>query len=210
MAAGILGVSGSPVPDSNTDRLVRAVLDASGLESELVKLSEIDVRPCRACKRCVADNICRADDDFPELARKVRAAGALVVGGYSPYGSLDGFTKAFLERLWSLRHLTNLVRGKLAVIVVTGLTGRGRAEAAGAIARQMTMDGMETIGRLDMVGNVPCLTCGHGDDCPMSAVEALHGPGTPASDSLCVSAEDRSGVWAEAQRLGRLIGARLG
>jgi hypothetical protein len=27
-----------------------------------------------------------------------------VVVGYAPYGAVDGFTKAFLERLFSLRH----------------------------------------------------------------------------------------------------------
>ena len=37
MVLRILGVSGSPVPNSNTDRAVKAVLEASGLESELVK-----------------------------------------------------------------------------------------------------------------------------------------------------------------------------
>jgi hypothetical protein len=39
-------------------------------------------------------------DDFPELAKKVRIAGAVVFGGYAPYGAVDGFTKAFLERLF--------------------------------------------------------------------------------------------------------------
>jgi hypothetical protein len=41
----VLGISGSPIPNSNTDRAVIAVLKGSGLESEFVKLSEINVRP---------------------------------------------------------------------------------------------------------------------------------------------------------------------
>ena len=39
MSAQILGISGSPVRHSNTDRAVQAVLDATGLESEFIKLS---------------------------------------------------------------------------------------------------------------------------------------------------------------------------
>ena len=35
----IIGISGSPIKNSNTDRLVQAVLAASGLKSEFVKLS---------------------------------------------------------------------------------------------------------------------------------------------------------------------------
>ena len=52
----VLGVSGSPIPNSNTDRAVKAV-----------------------------------------LAEKAKTADALVVGGYTPYSSLDAPTKAFQE-----------------------------------------------------------------------------------------------------------------
>jgi len=49
MQPQILGISGSPIKDSNADRLVQAVLDSSDLKSEFVKLSNINVRPCLAC-----------------------------------------------------------------------------------------------------------------------------------------------------------------
>jgi multimeric flavodoxin WrbA len=44
--------------------------------------------------------------------------------GWCPYGSVAGFTKALLERLFSLRHQPSLIRGKLAVVITTG-KGRG-------------------------------------------------------------------------------------
>ena len=68
MGIQALGISGSPVKYSNTDRLVGSVLKATGLKSEFVKLSKINVRPCFACKKCVPDNICKVKDDFQELA----------------------------------------------------------------------------------------------------------------------------------------------
>lgn len=46
MQSQILGISGSPIKDSNTDRLVQTVLRSSGLEAEFIKLSSINVRPC--------------------------------------------------------------------------------------------------------------------------------------------------------------------
>ncbi len=55
-----------------------------------------------------------SQDDFQKLVKRVRHAGAVVVGGYSPYGMVDGFTKAFLGRLFSLRHPNGLCRDKLA------------------------------------------------------------------------------------------------
>ncbi|MGQ9921422.1 MAG: flavodoxin family protein [Desulfobacca sp.] len=164
----ILGVSGSPIKNSNTDRLIQAVLAATGLKSEFVKLSRLEVRPCIACLGCKEDNICKVQDDFPELAEKVRNAGALVVGGYCPYGAVDGFTKAFLERLFSLRHRHGLNRGKLAVVVTTGI-GRGAPgleEASRQITHALSLEGMEVLGQLKAIGNPECLVCGYGETCP--------------------------------------------
>ena len=55
-----------------------------------------------------------SQDDFQKLVKRVRHAGAVVVGGYSPYGMVDELTKAFLGRLFSLRHPKGLYRDKLA------------------------------------------------------------------------------------------------
>ena len=98
MKPQIIGVSGSPIKNSNTDRLIRAVLEGSGLSSEFVKLSMINLRPCIACLGCKKDNICKVNDDFPELAEKVRHAGAVVVGDIhlmeQPTGLLKRFSNA--------------------------------------------------------------------------------------------------------------------
>jgi len=198
MAIDVIGVSGSPIRNSNTDRLVQAVLAATGLRTEFVKLSSIDVRPCRACKGCVEDNVCKVKDDFPALAEKIREAGALIVGSYCPYSNIDAFSKAFLERLWSLRHVNNLVQGKLGATVVTGLIPEVRDLVSGMIATEMNMDRMEVVGQLQIQGNVPCLTCGRGNDCEMSAVPMVYGEGAEASADKCVRVEDQKEVWEEA------------
>ena len=206
----ILGISGSPIKNSNTDRLVQAVLAASGLKAEFLKLSRINVRPCIACLGCKEDNVCKVKDDFPELAEKVRRAGALVVGGYCPYGSVDGFTKAFLERLFSLRHQHGLNRGKLAAVVTTGI-GRGApgvAEANEQIAHALKMEGMEVLGQLQAVGNPVCLVCGFGETCPMSALPWVFGEDTAVTPEKFCRVEDQE-VWGQAQELGREIAARL-
>ena len=79
MSIEVLGISGSPIENSNTDRLIQAVLDATELEFEFVKLSRINIRPCLACKQCVPDNICKVKDDFPELAERIKKAKAFLV-----------------------------------------------------------------------------------------------------------------------------------
>jgi multimeric flavodoxin WrbA len=44
----VLGVSGSPIKNSNTDRALKAVLDATGCETELVKLMDYTIEPCQS------------------------------------------------------------------------------------------------------------------------------------------------------------------
>ncbi len=210
MSIEILGISGSPVENSNTDRLVRAVLDAAGLECEFVKLSRINIRPCLACKQCVPDNICKVEDDFPELAEKIKKARALIIGAYLPYKQIDGFTKALLERFWSLRHLTNLLRGKLCATVLTYLSPDAAANTNQALATQLRdMERMELVGQMMIEGNIPCLTCGVGDDCEKSGLIKRYGPGAKSADHPYTRVEDQKEVWEQALRIGRLIGQRV-
>jgi len=210
MSIEVLGISGSPVKNSSTDRLVKAVMDASGLESEFVKLSLIDVRPCLACKKCVPDNVCKVKDDFPELAEKIKKAKALIIGAYIPYGQIDGFTKALLERFWSLRHVNNLLRGKLCATILSGLMPDVLDNVNQSMAAELKeYERMDLIGQLTVQGNLPCLTCGEGDKCEMSGLKVLYGPDAKTSDYVYSRVEDQKEVWEEAMRIGRLIGERI-
>ena len=211
MQPQILGISGSPIKNSNTDRLVQAVLDSSGLRSEFVKLSKMNVKPCIACLGCKKDNICKVNDDFPELAEKVKKADAIVVGGYAPYGSVDGFTKAFLERLFSFRHQNGLNRGRLAVVVASGI-GRGAPgleETSKQIEHALTVEGMEIMGNLKITGNPECLVCGYGETCPMSALPWVFGDDITVTPEKFCKVENQSDVWDKARELGLEISKKI-
>ena len=210
MSVEVLGISGSPIKNSNTDRLVGTILDATGLESEFVKLSRINVRPCFACKKCVPDNICKVEDDFQELAEKIKTAKGLVIGAYPPYGQIDGFTKALLERFWSFRHRKNLLKGKLCATVLTGIVPEAMDAINMALATEIRdYEHMELVGQLTVQGNLPCVYCGEGDECEMSGVQLIHGPDAKTSEIGYTRVEDQKEIWEEAKRIGRLIGESL-
>ncbi len=210
MSIEVLGISGSPIKNSNTDRLVRAILDATELECKFVKLSQINIRPCLACKQCVPDNICKVKDDFPELAKTIKKAKALIIGAYIPYRQIDGFTKALLERFWSLRHVSNLLRGKLCATVLTYLSPEAADSVNQSLATELKeMERMELVGQVMVKGNLPCLTCGEGDECQMSGLKRRYGPDARSSDYTYSRVEDQKEVWEEAMRIGRLIGERV-
>ena len=183
MATEILGISGSPIPNSNTDQAIKAVLEATGMVWEFVKLSDLTMQPCRACLGCKDSNTCVVKDDAQELAGKFRAAKGFVLGGYTPYSSLDGRTKTFMERMYCLRHQTGLNRGKPGVAVLTTAcnpTAEGLPPASQIATQQiafwMMEEGMNNLGTMVLIGNVPCIRCGYGDQCEMSGVKMLHGP----------------------------------
>ena len=211
MGIEVLGISGSPIKNSNTDRLISTILDATGLESEFIKLSQINVRPCFACKKCVPDNICKVKDDFPELAEKIKTTEALIIGAYTPYGQIDGFTKALLERFWSLRHVNNLLKGKLCATVLTGLDNPKVLDSVNtALAAEIRdYENMELVGQLTVQGNLPCIYCGEGETCVQSGFLRRYGPDAKTSDYKYSRVEDQKEVWEEAQRIGRQIRLKI-
>ena len=70
----VFGVSGSPIQDSNTDRALKAVLAATGMETEFIKLSDHVVAPGSACLRCVKTTRCVIQADGTRLASTAQPA----------------------------------------------------------------------------------------------------------------------------------------
>ncbi len=134
----------------------------------------------------------------------------MIIGAYIPYKQIDGFTKALLERFWSLRHVTNLLGGKLCATVLTYLSPDAADNVNQSLATELKdMERMELIGQVMVKGNIPCLTCGEGDECEMSGLRKRYGPDARSSDYPYTRVEDQKEVWEEAMRIGRLIGERV-
>ncbi|MFO0753819.1 MAG: flavodoxin family protein [Thermodesulfovibrionales bacterium] len=208
----VLGVSGSPIADSNTDRALKAALEATGMETEFLKLSDYSVEPCRACLGCITTNRCVIGDDGVLLAEKAREADALIVGCYTPYSSLDGRTKAFLERLYPLRHLKGLMAGKPGGAIVTTSVPEGAAGlppafdmAKNAVMFYMMEEGMRFEGAVRVMGNVPCVKCGNGDTCSMSGLKMLNGPDATVASVGISRFEEQADAVQAAVDLGKRI-----
>ena len=115
-----LGISGSPIENSNTDRLIKTIMNATGANTEFVKLSDIKIWPCTHCRECAYTNECVQDDDFRWLSQKVLKADVIVIGSPTIYQAATSYMKAFIERLYSLRHINLLTKGKLAATCAIG------------------------------------------------------------------------------------------
>lgn len=213
----VLGVSGSPIYDSNTDRALKVALEATGLETEFVKLVEYNINPCRACIGCVDTNTCvNTDDDGIFLATKAKEADALIIACYTPYSSIDSRTKAFIERLYPLRHQRGFMAGKPGGAIVTcAIPATNKAlppacdMAINAIMFYMMEEGMNFIGAVKILGNVPCIKCGYGDECKTSGIKMIYGNEATVQSVGVNTFEEQPDVFDTARELGRRIASAL-
>ena len=73
----ILGIVGSPRKGSNTHILVERVLEGAksvGAEPKKITLSELDIRPCRACDSCLKTGQCVQKDDFEIVLEEMKTS----------------------------------------------------------------------------------------------------------------------------------------
>lgn len=212
----VLGVSGSPINNSNTDRALKLALAATGLETEFIKLARCTVAPCLACLGCVETNRCVIEDDGIMLADKAKTADALIIAGFTPYSTLDARTKAFIERLYPLRHNYGFMRGKPGGAIITCAVPPGNPQlppacdfGVNAVKFYMMEEGMDFVGGVTVRGNVPCIKCGHGDQCEMTGIKMLHGPAATVASVGVAVLEDQEKAMEAARQLGRAIASRL-
>lgn len=213
----VLGVSGSPIHDSNTDRALKVALESTGLETEFIKLAEYNITPCRACLGCVKTNRCINDkDDGIFLAEKAREADALIVACYTPYSTIDSLTKAFLERLYPLRHIHGFMAGKPGGAIVTcAVPDKNKMlppagdMGVNAIMFYMMEEGMNFVGAVRILGNVPCIKCGSGNECKMSGVKMMFGADATVESVGVKKFEEQPDALEAARDLGRKIAQAL-
>lgn len=212
----ILGVSGSPIKNSNTDRALMVALEATGMDYEYVKLMDYTVAPCKACLGCVKTNVCVIKDDGIILAEKAKEADALIIAGFTPYSTLDARTKAFMERLYPLRHLHGFMKGKPGGAIVTCAVPKESFKlppacdnGLNAISYYMMEEGMESVGSVRVLGNNPCVRCKFGDECDMSGIKMMFGPEATKATVGINKFEDQPEAVAAAKELGQMIAEKL-
>lgn len=123
----VIGINGSARMDGNTALIIREVfseLEKNGIETELVQLAGLLIRPCRFCmgESCMA---CRGrqacvfrDDDFFGVYEKIKAAEGIILG-LPVYGAdITAIMRNFLDRMGMVSVLNpELLRHKVGAAV---------------------------------------------------------------------------------------------
>ena len=172
----IVGVSGSPIPDGNTDRIVKALLEESGKDHVFVNLSTLRYDPCRACAHlCARTNMCPLDDDLQPYLEPILNSEALVLGTPVHAGNITGWTFSFITRLWCFHHVKNLLRDKPVLLVVAGLFKRSEYRVLAKFEERILVDHpVKILGHIYYTTEIPpCYKCGMGNVCKVGGLWAM-------------------------------------
>lgn len=101
----VIAIIGSPRRNGNTEILASHTLKAiaeEGIETEIVPLAGLDIKPCTACMACRKENSakeeCSIKDDFAPIYQKMKEADGIILASPVYYGSCTALLKALIER----------------------------------------------------------------------------------------------------------------
>ena len=204
-----IGISSSGRKAAYSKMIVKDILDAAGVDYEMIHLATLDINGCLGCLKCAKDNMCVQKDDFQAIIDRIMQADALVFGGANYYGTLNAIGHAFWERTFSLRHCENFpLAGKLAVAVGLDRDPDAR-EATRFIEKMMLSNKMAVIESFTDPGHYQCFDCGYGHDCAVGNV--YHRIGLCTADDAEKNRPEEYGDKARkrARAIGKILGSIL-
>jgi multimeric flavodoxin WrbA len=98
----VIGISGSPRRDGNTEILVRHALEPfreKGWEVTEFFLSSKTINPCIGCETCIETGVCCIEgDDMETLLGEFENCDALIIGSPAYYRNVTAQLKALFDR----------------------------------------------------------------------------------------------------------------
>ncbi|VUT27709.1 MAG: Iron-sulfur flavoprotein [Candidatus Syntrophoarchaeum sp. GoM_oil] len=122
----LLGLVGSARKNGNTEILIKEALmaaEAEGADVGMIRLTDLDIKPCTGCMACVfKDSGCRIDDDMEWIFERMIEADGIILGAPTYFLSPAGVIKMFNDRFLQFSTRLDNMRGKVgASIAVAGL-----------------------------------------------------------------------------------------
>jgi multimeric flavodoxin WrbA len=124
----VLGVSGSPRKDGNSDVATKTILETlhDFGETEFIRIADYNIEHCIGCGRCKKLQRCAIeDDDLQQLLNKWREADLLIVGAPVYWLSPPGLMKDFIDRTVSVYNhpVPPFKNKKVALVTVAAENG---------------------------------------------------------------------------------------
>ena len=118
-----IALNGSPIKNGNTHILIKQALGAiekEGIETEIIHLAALDIKPCTACDACIKKEACAIQDDLWPVYTKMKEADAIILASPVYCSSATPELKALMDRTsyithWNGKVFARKVGGSLAV-----------------------------------------------------------------------------------------------
>ena len=124
----VIGISGSPRKNGNSEILLRKALEPFKDKNWKIvefNLSNQNVLPCDGCDTCVSSNSCKINDDMNILYDELKEFDAMIIASPAYYRNVTSQLKALFDRTYALTNY-RLLKGKLG-----GAIAVGRGEGGG-------------------------------------------------------------------------------
>ena len=178
----VLGLVASYRKMGNTEALVRLALkaaEAEGAETEMIRLTDLEIKPCKGCMACLfKGERCAIDDDMPGLIDAITSSDGIIVGAPTYVLGPPGIIKMVIDRLVELLHPDRM----------RALWTRRRAGGILSVATEPDKWASFTLPLLKLF----CYACGAP---PVDwGITAASGPGEVLVDEKAISMAERVGV----------------
>jgi multimeric flavodoxin WrbA len=105
MSIKVLGISTSPRIKGNSDLLLRRALagaESAGTNTEYLRLHDYQVGPCIECNACYATGLCKVQDDYQQLLKKILDADRIIFATPIFFMTVCAQAKMLIDRCQSL------------------------------------------------------------------------------------------------------------
>lgn len=175
----ILGFSSGVIGrDSNVDRMVKAIMEQCGGESEFVKLNDLNYSACKGCVwRCAGPQLCQLEDDLLPYYEKVRDADAVVLGSAIHFGSVNAAMSGFVSRLWGFRHVSIPIKNKPFALALCGVGNVGTSvDDFHRLLMPFQVNIVDVVSYQSMIP--PCYSCLRHQECRIGGAYRMWGEKT--------------------------------
>jgi multimeric flavodoxin WrbA len=101
----IVAVCGSFREESNTNKLIRIVAEAAGIDCEFIELGGLNIQSCSGCSMCMMnEGLCPIDDDMQTVYDKLLSADGFIIGGPTYFMDISGAVKDFIDRTMAVKY----------------------------------------------------------------------------------------------------------
>ncbi|UMZ73862.1 flavodoxin family protein [Natranaerofaba carboxydovora] len=159
----ILAINGSHRKGMNVSKMLNAALEEAkkqGASTELVEITDYEIKPCISCNKCLFKPECKIDnDDMKELYDKLQEADGIIIGSPVYFSNVTGRLKTFMDRTRPLHMTKNYLEDKVgAGVVHAGLRNGGQELTLELIQHFLIGHGLLVVG--DRKGKQPIISLG--------------------------------------------------